>query len=120
MASQQVHRRQAALARQVPSLAVNIELLVIPHCPHVAARRRTDCDCRGGHPGERHLTQTVIATEDEAHRRGFTGSPTILVNGADPFVQPDALVALACQLYSTPKGCEGRPICEICAKHSSG
>jgi hypothetical protein len=55
------------------------------------------------------VSETVITTEDEARGRGFTGSPTILLNGSDPFAQSDAPVALSCRLYSTPDGLGGMP-----------
>ncbi len=55
------------------------------------------------------ITRTVIATEGQARQRGFTGSPTILLNGSDPFTRPQASVALACRLYSTPDGLRGVP-----------
>lgn len=53
-------------------------------------------------------TQAVEST-DEAERLGFTGSPTILLDGADPFAQSGASPALACRVYVTPDGLAGSP-----------
>ncbi|TQJ49287.1 hypothetical protein FBY26_0965 [Phycicoccus sp. SLBN-51] len=53
-------------------------------------------------------TQAVESTED-ADRLGFTGSPTILLDGTDPFAQPGEISALACRLYTTPDGLAGSP-----------
>ena len=39
----------------------------------------------------------------------FTGSPTILINGIDPFAQPQQTPGLACRLYPTPDGPAGVP-----------
>ena len=53
-------------------------------------------------------TQAVESTE-EAHRLGFTGSPTILLDGTDPFAQPSEIPALACRVYATADGLAGSP-----------
>jgi hypothetical protein len=45
-----------------------------------------------------------VETLDEARRLGLPGSPTILLEGIDPFAQPGAVPAVACRLYDTPAG----------------
>jgi hypothetical protein len=45
---------------------------------------------------------TVIATQDDAERRGFVGSPAILLNGTDPFETPGQPASIACRLYPGP------------------
>ncbi|MCX4582402.1 hypothetical protein [Streptomyces sp. NBC_01481] len=40
---------------------------------------------------------------------GFTGSPTILVDGHDPFTDPSRPPGLACRIYRTPHGLSGVP-----------
>ncbi|NUU17003.1 thioredoxin family protein [Cellulomonas humilata] len=50
-----------------------------------------------------------VETEDDAARLSFTGSPTILLDGVDPFGHPTAPAALSCRLYSTRDGLEGLP-----------
>ena len=40
-----------------------------------------------------------VATAEDAERIGFRGSPTILVDGRDPFGSPDSPVGLACRVY---------------------
>lgn len=89
---------------------VEIELLVVPECPNEAAAGElirtvlADLQMTGAA-----VRTTIIDTEDEARRRGFTGSPTILVNGRDPFASADASTGLACRLYSTLEGPRGVP-----------
>lgn len=51
----------------------------------------------------------AVESDEEADRLGFTGSPTILLDGTDPFAQPGAVSALACRLYATPDGSAGSP-----------
>ena len=50
-----------------------------------------------------------VETQDDAERLAFVGSPTILVDGIDPFAVADAPVGLACRVYATPEGLRGSP-----------
>jgi hypothetical protein len=50
-----------------------------------------------------------IDTIEKADASGFRGSPTILLDGVDPFAEPNAPVGLACRVYSTDEGHEGAP-----------
>lgn len=88
---------------------MDIELLVVPDCPHRAAAAELIATAVADTGVNATLTHTLIATEDQATGRGFIGSPTILLNGFDPFAQPEVPVALACRLYSTPDGLRGVP-----------
>ncbi len=45
------------------------------------------------------VATTVVHTDDEAQRLGFHGSPTVLVDGHDPFPAPSELVGLSCRQY---------------------
>ena len=51
-------------------------------------------------------------TTEEAIRLGFHGSPTILIDGIDPFAEPSAPVGLACRVFRTPNGLAGSPTLE--------
>jgi len=88
---------------------MDIELLVIPDCPNDAAAAELIKTAIADTGVRATIARTVIASPDHARQRGFTGSPTILLNGLDPFAQPDAPVALSCRLYSTPEGLRGVP-----------
>ena len=59
------------------------------------------------------VTRTIITSQEQARDRGFVGSPTTLLDGSDPFGMPEAPVALACRLYTTPTECEAFQRCEI-------
>lgn len=97
------------MARQVSSVAMRIELLVVAECPNENAA----VDLIGAAVVETgvhaEVTRTIIASQDQARERGFVGSPTFLLDGSDPFAQPEAPVALACRLYTTPDGLRGVP-----------
>jgi hypothetical protein len=84
---------------------LDVELLVVADCPHevaAAALLRRALDDVG-------LTSTrfdirVIADLSEAEQAAFSGSPTILINGADPLKRPDSQPGLACRIYRSGAG----------------
>jgi len=45
-----------------------------------------------------------VETPEDAAGLSFHGSPTVLVDGVDPFADPHAAVGLACRLYPTERG----------------
>ncbi len=55
------------------------------------------------------ITLQRIESPEEAEACGFRGSPTLLVDGVDPFADPDAPVGLACRIYITEAGPAGSP-----------
>jgi hypothetical protein len=55
------------------------------------------------------VTHELVTTPDRAERIGFRGSPTILVNGRDPFARPEDPVGLSCRLYRGARGEEHAP-----------
>lgn len=58
------------------------------------------------------LNHRLIETLDDAEAIGFRGSPSILLDGVDPFADPLAPVGLACRVYITPAGLAGAPTLE--------
>ena len=88
---------------------MHIELLVVPGCPNEEAAAELIRTAVANTGVRATITHTVIASEDQARQRGFIGSPTILLNGSDPFAPPEAPISLACRLYSTLDGLEGVP-----------
>jgi hypothetical protein len=55
------------------------------------------------------IRRTLIDTPALAVRLGFIGSPTVLINGLDPFGSTDAPVGLSCRVYRTETGLAGSP-----------
>lgn len=55
------------------------------------------------------LQHVVIGDAATAEALGFHGSPTVVIDGVDPFAEPDAPVGLACRIYSTEDGPAGSP-----------
>lgn len=90
-------------------MTVDIELLVVPDCPNGADAINIIRTAVADTHVASHITCTVITTEQQACQRGFTGSPTILLNGTDPFSKPGQPIGLTCRLYSTSAGLRGVP-----------
>lgn len=55
------------------------------------------------------LDRQRVDTPEAAERYSFRGSPTILVDGSDPFASGDEPVGLSCRVYATPDGRAGAP-----------
>lgn len=62
------------------------------------------------------LSRRLVSTPDEAELLGFNGSPTIKVDGADPFARAGRQVGFACRIYDTPEGPSGSPTIEMLRK----
>lgn len=88
---------------------MDVELLVVPNCPNEARAHDLTRTALADLGVPASVTTTVIESEEQAQARGFTGSPTFLVNGTDPFATPGAAVGLACRMYRTPAGLAGVP-----------
>ena len=75
--------------------AVTIEVLHVPDCPNMIPmldrlREVTDIPA----------TTREVTTDAEAAARGMTGSPTLLINGVDPFaLGTSGECSIACRLY---------------------
>lgn len=50
-----------------------------------------------------------VGSPAEAERIGVHGSPTILVDGCDPFADAIAEAGLVCRIYPTPDGLQASP-----------
>ncbi len=90
--------------------AVRVTLRYFGGCPNwqtTDARLREALD-NTGH-ADVPVDHEKVETPEDAERLGFIGSPTVLVDGSDPFAPPGAPAALACRVYSTPEGLAGSP-----------
>lgn len=45
------------------------------------------------------MTRLVLGDEQDAVRVGMHGSPTLLVDGIDPFAEPDMPASMSCRRY---------------------
>jgi hypothetical protein len=86
---------------------LRVEVSYFEGCPHWRELDARLVELRGEFGFE--LTHRVIRSTEDADDYGFLGSPSVRVNGRDPFASPDAPVGLACRTYETPDGRAGSP-----------
>jgi hypothetical protein len=87
---------------------MNVTLLYFDDCPNWPV---VDGHLRAlavEHP-EMLIERRIVNTVEEAEATGFRGSPSIMVDGVDPFADLDAPVGLSCRVYKTPAGLAGSP-----------
>ncbi len=87
---------------------MDIELVYFEGCPNTdlaaqhleaATAGRTDIT----------ITRRLVTTPDDAERLQLHGSPTILIDGHDPFASKDTTATWSCRLYQTDTGPAGAP-----------
>lgn len=90
-------------------MSVEVTVLYFSGCPTwTTALERVHA--AAAHAGvEVSVSVLAVETDEDATRVGFTGSPTIWVDGTDPFARLDAVPALACRVYATADGLAGSP-----------
>jgi hypothetical protein len=100
--------RASALDRQSDGYQVEVALQYFDGCPNweKTGRHLSTLVAEG-------LKATVAYEPIDSHQaaveRGFRGSPTVLIDGVDPFTDRRLLVGLTCRLYQTESGLAGSP-----------
>lgn len=89
---------------------MQVELLYFAGCPNWTATDERLAEALQA-LGWKDVTvqRRLIETVEQAEESGFIGSPSIRINGTDPFASGDESVGLACRIYSTPEGLRGSP-----------
>ncbi len=90
---------------------MQVQVLYFGDCPNwEIARQRLDQALAAAALTERvEVTYQTVETHEEAERVGFRGSPTILVDGRDPWAESGATGGLSCRIYATEHGSDGAP-----------
>ncbi len=93
---------------------MQVTLLYFESCPNwqIARQRLSDAVAAAGLAGRVEVAYQTVETPEEAERVGFAGSPTILINGRDPWAEADGKIGLTCRIYRTENGQEGSPSVE--------
>jgi len=84
-------------------MEMDLTVLAVPDCPNQALLEQRLAQVIEGRR-DATVTRQVIADQEAAARWGMHGSPTILVDGIDPFAEPGEPASLSCRLYRDGDG----------------
>jgi hypothetical protein len=82
---------------------MQLTVLAVPGCPNARVLEQRLAGLLAARP-EVTVTRRVIADAAEAARWGMRGSPTLLVDGQDPFAGSGSGAVVACRLYRDEHG----------------
>jgi hypothetical protein len=86
--------RDAAVFRGLPELAAS--------CPELLERLASTDPSVVVH-------RVIVDSDEQSQQLRFRGSPTILVDGTDPWATGDPSFGLTCRIYASPAGPAGCP-----------
>jgi hypothetical protein len=93
---------------------VKVEILYFDGCPTYQATHETLAEVLSEEGLEAEVELVAVNTDEEARRLRFPGSPTIRVDGRDPFPVPEKDDwRLGCRVYATPEGLRGTPTADM-------
>jgi hypothetical protein len=82
---------------------LDLSLLTVPGCPNGPVMLERLAEVLADYPDAR-VTRLVVHDEADALRLGLHGSPTLLVNGIDPFSAPGNPASVSCRVYRDEYG----------------
>jgi hypothetical protein len=88
---------------------VNIEIRYFDDCPNWIPLHEAIIELIAQIGLDAEVTLTIVDTPETAQRLTFKGSPTVVIDGTDPWDDPDALIGLSCRVYRTEHGFAGAP-----------
>lgn len=77
---------------------MDLTVLAVPGCPNASVLEQRLAAVLEGY-SDASIARVVIPDEGEAARWGMHGSPTLLIDGTDPFVGPGQPPSMSCRLY---------------------
>lgn len=77
-------------------MTVHIEILQVADCPHAEVARDRILDASEGIAVS--VTVTKVRDDADAARLGMRGSPTVLIDGIDPFNDPAEPTSCGCRV----------------------
>ncbi|WP_329166461.1 organomercurial lyase [Streptomyces sp. NBC_01267] len=76
---------------------MRITVLTVPDCPNGPVVQARITTALGGRDAEMELVE--VSEQAEAERAGMSGSPTVLLDGVDPFGSAGATPSVSCRIY---------------------
>lgn len=88
---------------------MRLEILHVPDCPGVVVLTQRVAEVLGDDQIVHAITYRAIDDPAAAIESGMTGSPTLLIDGDDPFAAPGLVPSLSCRLYRADGGVDRAP-----------
>jgi hypothetical protein len=82
---------------------MQLTVLAVPGCPNAPVLEDRLAAVLDGRAGVS-VSHQMVSDEGEAARWGMHGSPTLLVDGVDPFAEPGQPPSMSCRLYRDDDG----------------
>lgn len=98
---------------------MNVTLQYFDTCPNWKVTVERIKSVVSAHGLDVDLQYQLVESPEEAEEYSFHGSPTLLVDGVDPFATEDTQVGFACRIYHTDDGQAEAPSVEQIA-HALG
>lgn len=86
---------------------MDLTLLYVEGCPNLQTMADRLDAAADGH--DLRVARRTVTSAEEADASGFLGSPTLLIDGRDPFAEGAESAGLSCRIYQTPDGPAGSP-----------
>lgn len=93
-------------------MSARVELLYFDGCPNWQQTEQHLTTAIAAAGVDATVTLVHVGTPEDAERLRFRGSPTVLIDGDDPFAAPDDLVGMSCRVFRTTEGLRGAPTVE--------
>ncbi len=90
-------------------MSVQVTIQYVEGCPHIDATYKLVAEILESRRSPGLLRTRLVNSVKDAENLRFQGSPTVLVDGKDPFLDPNAPVGLACRLYVSAETTSGVP-----------
>ncbi|MER5626740.1 thioredoxin family protein [Streptosporangium sp. NPDC002544] len=88
---------------------MELTVLVVPDCPNASVLDERLAEVLADRRWVS-VMRRVIDDDEQAARWGMRGSPTLLIDGVDPFADPGVPVSVSCRMYRDEDGrLEGAP-----------
>ncbi|GAD83341.1 alkylmercury lyase [Nocardia asteroides NBRC 15531] len=88
---------------------MRLEILQVADCPNVPVLEERIRRAVADRPVDVEIVHRVIDNAEQAASAGMTGSPTLLVDGRDPFAVDGSVTSVSCRLYPSANGLDGAP-----------
>jgi hypothetical protein len=82
---------------------MQLTVLAVPNCPNALVLDDRLAAVLEGR-ADVSVAHELISDADQAARWGMHGSPTLLIDGADPFAEPGQTPSMSCRLYRDEAG----------------